>query len=351
MRPARSAVEIFLWSRGAIWLGALLALATLVPMRNPRAATWDDPALTHDLGGVTDVWARWDSVHFLRIAEHGYSASEAAFYPLYPALVSGVGRGLGGPHRRGDRRSQPRSFLRAAGRIAEERLGGDGARRAVLYLAFFPTALFLQAVYSESLFLFLCLGAFLLAERGASRGGRRRRARAPDQADCGRVCPPLVLIAGRRSWRLATALPIAAAYPLLLWWKLDDPWAFARRRDVARTSRRRAPRRNLGQAARRLGGSSKSRRLERTRLLDGRRPADSALCARRRSISCCSVSCPLRRAPVIAWRESARPTACCGAQPRLAAERSELALAAALPAALRRRYLPVLPRPCLDRRA
>ena len=42
------------------------------------------------------------------------------------------------------------------------------------------------------------------------------------------LVPPLVLIAGRRSWRLATALPIAAAYPLLLWWKLDDPWAFAR---------------------------------------------------------------------------------------------------------------------------
>ena len=74
-RQARSAVEIFLWSRGVIWLGALFALATLVPMRNPRAAQWDDPALTHDLGGVTDVWARWDSVHFLRVAEHGYSAS------------------------------------------------------------------------------------------------------------------------------------------------------------------------------------------------------------------------------------------------------------------------------------
>jgi hypothetical protein len=25
-----------------------------------------------------------------------------------------------------------------------------------------------------------------------------------------------------------TALPVAAAYPLLLWWKLDDPWTFAR---------------------------------------------------------------------------------------------------------------------------
>ena len=35
--------------------------------------------------------------------------------------------------------------------------GADGARRAVLYLAVFPIALFLQAVYSESLFLVLAL--------------------------------------------------------------------------------------------------------------------------------------------------------------------------------------------------
>ena len=55
-------------------------------------------------------------------------------------------------------------------RVAEERLGADGGRRAVLYLALFPTALFLQAVYSESLFLFLSLAAFVLAERGRSPG-------------------------------------------------------------------------------------------------------------------------------------------------------------------------------------
>ena len=70
-RAVRSAVEIFLWSRAGIWLAALIALLTLEPMRNPKAGRWDDPALTHDLGAVTDVWARWDSVHFLRIAERG----------------------------------------------------------------------------------------------------------------------------------------------------------------------------------------------------------------------------------------------------------------------------------------
>src|SRR5439155_11444175 len=51
-------------------------------------------------------------------------------------------------------------------RLAEERLGTDGARRAVLYLAVFPLSLFLVAVYSEALFLLLALSAFVLAERG-----------------------------------------------------------------------------------------------------------------------------------------------------------------------------------------
>jgi len=231
-RQARSAVEIFLWSRGVIWLGALFALATLVPMRNPRAARWDDPALTHDLGGVTDVWARWDSVHFLRVAEHGYSASEAAFYPLYPALVAGVGRALGGHYVLG---GVLVSLLAALGafvlleRLAEERLGGSGARRTLLYLALFPTAFFLQAVYSESLFLLLCLGAFALAERGRFAHAGIVVGLAMLTRPTGIVLlPALALIARRQSWKLGTALPIAALYPLVLWREIGDPWAFAR---------------------------------------------------------------------------------------------------------------------------
>ena len=231
-RQARSAVEIFLWSRGVIWLGALFALATLVPMRNPRAGQWDDPALTRDLGGVTDVWARWDSVHFLRVAEHGYSASEAAFYPLYPALVAAVGRALGGHYVLG---GVLVSLLAAFGafvlleRLAEERLGGSGARRTLLYLALFPTAFFLQAVYSESLFLLLCLGAFALAERRRFAYAGIVVGLAMLTRPTGIVLlPALALIARRQSWKLGTALPIAALYPLVLWREIGDPWAFAR---------------------------------------------------------------------------------------------------------------------------
>jgi hypothetical protein len=231
-RSSRSAIEIFAWSRAAIWLAALLALLTLEPARNPRAGRWDDPALTHDLGAVTDVWARWDSVHFLRIAEHGYSAAEAAFYPLYPALVAAAGRALGGHYVLA---GILLSLLATGGafvlleRLAEERLGGNGARRALVYLALFPTSFFLQAVYSEALFLLLCLAAFALAERSrfADAGCMVGLAVLTRPAGLALV-PPLVLIARGRSWKLATAIPIVAIYPVVLWRKIGDPWAFTR---------------------------------------------------------------------------------------------------------------------------
>ena len=82
------ALGIFLWSRAAIWAGALFALYWFEPHRHPNADRWDGPIL-HDLGAFTDVWARWDSSFFLGIAEHGYDRASAAFYPLYPALARG----------------------------------------------------------------------------------------------------------------------------------------------------------------------------------------------------------------------------------------------------------------------
>ena len=115
------------------------------------------------------MWARWDSFWFLRIAENGYDdTASTAFYPLYPALVGILGRVFGG------------HFV-VAGivvslaaclvsfvllyRLALRRFPEEVAARSVLFLVVFPTAFFLQAVYSEALFLALALGAFLYAER------------------------------------------------------------------------------------------------------------------------------------------------------------------------------------------
>jgi 4-amino-4-deoxy-L-arabinose transferase-like glycosyltransferase len=120
-------------------------------------------------------------------------------------------------------------------RVAEERLGADGARRAVLYLAVFPFALFLQAVYSESLYLLLTLAAFVLAERrrfpaAGAVAGLALLTRPTGVA----LLPALALLAWRERDRvralawLALAPLLFAAYPLYLWRAEGDPWAFLR---------------------------------------------------------------------------------------------------------------------------
>jgi hypothetical protein len=231
------ALEIFLWSRGAIWLAALTAFLLFEPNRHPRADRWDDPALTRDLGFAADVWARWDSVWFLRIAEGGYARAEeaaAAFYPLYPGILALVDPLFFGHTVLAGIAISLACSLGAfllLHRLAEQRLGADGARRAALYLALFPMSLFLLAVYSESLFLLLALAAFLLAERGRFW---------PAGIACGLACltrpagvallVAIALIAWRRNPRevakLAGAPAVFAAYPLYLWYELGDPFAF-----------------------------------------------------------------------------------------------------------------------------
>ena len=224
-----------------IWAAALFAWLVFEPNRHPQASRWDDPTLTRDLGWVTDVWARWDSVWFLRIAEHGYetaSGTAAAFYPLYPLTVGGAGRLLGEHYVLGGIAVSLASALVSfvlLFRLAEERLGAEGARRAVLYLAVFPTSLFLQAVYSESLFLALVLAAFMLAERQRWLGAGTVTGLAVSTRITGvALLPALALIAWRRPERgralagLAVAPFVFAAYPLYLALAHGDALAFAR---------------------------------------------------------------------------------------------------------------------------
>jgi Mannosyltransferase (PIG-V) len=239
------ALEIFLWSRAAIWAAALFAWLVFEPNRHPEAARWDDPAVTRDLGWVTDIWARWDSVWFLRIAEHGYGSLEgaaAAFYPLYPATVGLLGRVFFGHYVLAGIVVSLAATLAAFvlfHDLAETKLGAEGARRAVLYLALFPMALFLQAVYSESLFLLLSVAAFVLAERrrflpAGVVAGLALLTRPVGFA----LLPSLALFAWRAPERKAALVRLASApllfvvYPLVLWQQRDDPWAFARAQDI-----------------------------------------------------------------------------------------------------------------------
>ena len=231
-------VWTFLWSRAAIWVGALFVLFEFDPNRGVYADRLDVPRLTHDLGAATDVWARWDSVPYLQIAEHGYGGEKGspAFYPLYPWIVGGAGRVMGGHYvLAGVLVSLAATFAAFIlfYRLALERLGEAAAQRALVYLALFPAALFLQAVYAESLFLCLTLGVFLAAERGrwAAAGALLGLALLTRPTGLALV-PPLLLLAWRSRVRLRAfgSLLVAPllflAFPIVLHEQLGSATAF-----------------------------------------------------------------------------------------------------------------------------
>ncbi len=105
--------------------------------------------------------------------------------------------------------------------VARERLGEEGAKRAVLYLAIQLLALYLQAAYSESLDLMLALLAFVLAERGCCGAAGVAVGLALLTRSAGlALVPPLLWIACRRGDAIARLVPgiaLFAAFPRMLW--------------------------------------------------------------------------------------------------------------------------------------
>ncbi len=128
------------------------------------------PAFEGIEGSVLGVWQRFDSIHFQRIAEFGYSTDDlTAFLPLYPLAVRAFGYLLG-------QNMLLSGFLIANLACAvllitlyqwlkEEGYGEQVTRRSLLYLLVFPTAFFLFVPYSESLFLFLAVVSMREARR------------------------------------------------------------------------------------------------------------------------------------------------------------------------------------------
>src|SRR5215218_1630384 len=151
---------IFVISR-LFFFGVGIAAAALLPTVTPPGHP--PPAL-----GFLDLWSRWDAGDYLAIASIGYvvdAPHETAYFPLFPLLIR-VGATLGGgPALWGVLVSLVATFfaLYFLYRIAEKHWGLKVARATVLTFAFFPTAFFLNAVYTEALFVALSAGSFWAA--------------------------------------------------------------------------------------------------------------------------------------------------------------------------------------------
>jgi hypothetical protein len=180
-------LKIFLGVGIALYLVALMGVSLLPDLSHvpddirqsylPQVPTpvdvpgWPAHSVTPGWHNVFTSWEREDALWFLKIASRGYSSEDAsaAFFPLYPIAIKVVATAVGGHPLAGGLLVSSGAFLAALVvlyALTARELGGDVARRAVVYAAVFPTSLFFYAPYSESLFFLLVLLTFWWARRG-----------------------------------------------------------------------------------------------------------------------------------------------------------------------------------------
>lgn len=165
---------VFLWLV-IINLFALLALNRF-NLTSDTAYKWINANEFQQLKGwdVADMHARWDSYWYLDIVKNGYSfkgpstLSNIVFFPIYPFIVfllSGIL--LGNAVLAGWIASCAFLFLACVYlyKLIKEFHKEVDPELAVFFLLIFPTAFFLNAIYTESLFLFLSVAAIYYARR------------------------------------------------------------------------------------------------------------------------------------------------------------------------------------------
>ncbi len=126
------------------------------------------PVAYHDL---LANWNRGDTIDYIAIAINGYTKEQQTlFFPLYSTLI----RALAPLFRHSALAAG--FFLSNAAflgvlvvlyRLVETEFDRDTAKRAVLYLTIFPSALFFFVAYNDSLFLLFTLLSFYAIRRGS----------------------------------------------------------------------------------------------------------------------------------------------------------------------------------------
>ena len=154
---------------GRVGLTLVSFFARQLPGSTPAGVPgWPAPKVQGAAEFVGTALERWDALWFLRIAADGYRLNDgsAAFWPGYPVATRALATVFGG-HTLGAALIVSAVFSIAAlvlfYLLGTREFGEPVARRSVLYLAFFPTAFFLAAPYSESMFLCFSIATLLAA--------------------------------------------------------------------------------------------------------------------------------------------------------------------------------------------
>ena len=123
---------------------------------------------------IISIWNVWDTQHYTAIAQYGYTSStvdkrhlQIVFLPLYPYIIKIFSIVF-------------RDYLLSALLVSNLAFAGaiiyffklvrldydiEDSFRSVIYLSVFPTALFLHAAYTESLFMALSIACFYYARK------------------------------------------------------------------------------------------------------------------------------------------------------------------------------------------
>jgi hypothetical protein len=159
-------------SRIIVWVAAMIALA-ISPPGHAIVASFDPQSLTapfHSavLNRLLAPAARYDSVWYLGIAQHGYFTDQArAFFPLYPLVIRAVDTVIDQPLIVGLAISLAcfTGSLVLLYRLASLDIGPRAAELTVWLMALFPMSLFFSAVYTESIFTLLSIWSIYAARR------------------------------------------------------------------------------------------------------------------------------------------------------------------------------------------
>ena len=214
--------------------------AALLPWAEPAGDPQEPP-------GFLNYWAHWDGAWYTEIATKGYDArapQSTAFFPAFP-LILRVGAALGGgPALWGVLISLVASvfalyFLYG---IAEKLWGKATARVATLAFAFFPTAFFLNAPFTEALFVAFAAGAYwaVYVRRDLLLAGLLGALAAATRNLGVLLLIPLGYewMRSRREfgwrgvWEMALVPAGLLGYVIFLWAHFGDPLIFARQQSV-----------------------------------------------------------------------------------------------------------------------
>lgn len=140
-------------------------------LKGDTAYTWIDPNKFYQEQGFNPIsfHARWDSVWYLDIAQNGYSfkgpekLSNIVFFPLYPFLIRLTSLFTAGNLILAGWILSSIFLLLALlyfFKLVKEFHPEINPYLPIIFLLIFPTAFFLNVIYTESLFLFLSLATF-----------------------------------------------------------------------------------------------------------------------------------------------------------------------------------------------